>query len=147
LLIYDADCGMCSRLVLRVLKWETRRSLRFAALDSDAARRALAKREDLRKLDSVFWVELDAGGQPERCLARSDAILAIVSYLGGRWRWAQWIRIVPRRLRDWIYDLVARHRHRLGPGGDPCFLPPPEQRDRFLDIPERPQDAAHKTES
>jgi predicted DCC family thiol-disulfide oxidoreductase YuxK len=32
-----------------------------------------------------------------------------------------------------VYDFIARHRHRLMPGAEQCYLPSPAVRQRFLD--------------
>jgi predicted DCC family thiol-disulfide oxidoreductase YuxK len=56
-----------------------------------------------------------------------------MTYLGGAWRLAGVLRLVPRGLRDWIYELVARHRHAFAPANTACYVPPPEERHRFLD--------------
>jgi predicted DCC family thiol-disulfide oxidoreductase YuxK len=59
------------------------------------------------------------------------------TYLGGGWRWMARVgRLVPRKLRDAVYDLVARNRHRLARRSERCLLPTPEQRRRFLDGPD-----------
>jgi predicted DCC family thiol-disulfide oxidoreductase YuxK len=42
-------------------------------------------------------------------------------------------RLVPRGIRDWGYDLVARHRHRLAVDGAACVIPTEEERERFID--------------
>ena len=131
MLLYDGTCGFCAGSVQFVLRHEGRhRSLRFATLDGplgDAARRA---RPELTGVDSVIWLEPAAG----RVLVRSEAALAVAAYLGGPWRaLAALGRLVPRRLRDAAYDLVARNRYRIAGRLDACPVPSPEQRGRFVD--------------
>ena len=41
--------------------------------------------------------------------------------------------LVPRPVRDWAYDLVARHRRRIIKPSASCLMPTPEQRARFRD--------------
>jgi predicted DCC family thiol-disulfide oxidoreductase YuxK len=92
----------------------------------------VARHPALGGADSVVWLEPATATRPERALVRSAAALRVVGYLGGAWTllWIAWL--VPRPLRDAVYDLMARHRHRLS--GDPCVVPGPEQRSRFLDL-------------
>jgi predicted DCC family thiol-disulfide oxidoreductase YuxK len=43
------------------------------------------------------------------------------------------IRIVPRPVRDWGYDIVARNRYRWFGRTDSCMVPTPELRARFIE--------------
>ena len=131
-LLYDGVCGFCNKTVQMILDHDRRGSLRFAALQSDYAQRIVARHPELRGVDSVVFVEAAPGG--ERVYARSDAALKVASYLGGFWKVFLAARIVPRRLRDYLYDLFARNRYRLFGKYDTCMLPPPEVRARFLDV-------------
>ena len=136
LLLYDGDCGFCARSVRFVLAREGRdRSLRFATLQGPAGQAARRARPELATVDSVLWVEPGPDGGIARVLARSDAALRTLAYLGGGWRLlAAAGRLVPRRLRDAVYDLIARHRLRLAGRADAsCLMPTAEQRRRFVD--------------
>jgi predicted DCC family thiol-disulfide oxidoreductase YuxK len=106
--------------------------VRFAPLDGAFARAVLARHPELRDIDSVVWVEAEAGDATERVLTRSTAALRVASYLGGWWRLATIARLVPRPLRDAVYRLIARHRHRLSRGEPHCLVPTASQHDRFL---------------
>lgn len=83
-------------------------------------------------MDSVIWVERDQSGAAAKILVRSQAALKLAGYLGGGWRALTLLWIVPRPVRDWAYDVVARHRHRLVSGGS-CPEPTAENRGRFLE--------------
>jgi predicted DCC family thiol-disulfide oxidoreductase YuxK len=128
-LLYDGTCGLCSRLVQFILRHDRGGTLKFAGLQGDYARAAVANRPALEGVDSVIWI----GAPDEKALIRSDAALKVLTYLGGAWRLVALLRLVPRPLRDWVYHLVAEHRHALAPAGAACYLPPPEERHRFLD--------------
>lgn len=132
-LLYDGACGFCGATVALVLRRDRKGTLRFAPLGGAFARDVAARHPARAGADSVVWVEPAAAGAPERVLARSAAALRIASYLGGVWTLALGAWLVPRPLRDAVYDLVARHRHRLS--GAACFVPTPEVRARFLDAP------------
>lgn len=71
--------------------------------------------------------------QRGQALTKSDASLALLGELKKPWSWLRILRMVPRPIRDSLYDLVASNRlHWFGEKKD-CFLPTPEQRHRFLD--------------
>jgi predicted DCC family thiol-disulfide oxidoreductase YuxK len=129
LLLYDGTCGFCAGSVQFVLRHEgARRTLRFASLDGETARSLHRVRPELAGVDSLIWYEPAEG----RVLIRSEAVLAVASYLGGAWRvLGALARVVPRAVRDAAYDLFARNRYRVAGRTEACLLPTPEQRARF----------------
>jgi predicted DCC family thiol-disulfide oxidoreductase YuxK len=66
-------------------------------------------------------------------LVRSDAALRVAKYLGGWFTLARLGALVPRPVRDRVYDLIARHRHQLPAAGPSCLVPSADVRARFLD--------------
>jgi predicted DCC family thiol-disulfide oxidoreductase YuxK len=130
-LLYDGVCGFCNKTVQLILGLDRRGELRFAALQSDYGQAVVARHPELRGVDSVVFVEHVASA--ERVHVRSDAALKVAAYLGGFWRLFLAARVLPRRLRDYLYDLFARNRYKLFGKYDSCMLPPPEVRSRFLD--------------
>ena len=134
ILLYDGTCGLCARSVQFVLQHERRaKTLRFASLQGATGTAVRRRHPELESVDSVIWYAPAESRGAERVLVKSSAALEVLSYLGGGWRALAMLgRMAPRVLRDAVYDLVARHRHKLA-GGDACLLPTPEQRARFLD--------------
>jgi predicted DCC family thiol-disulfide oxidoreductase YuxK len=83
-------------------------------------------------VDSVVWVE-DAGGAGERVQVRSGAAIGVGWYLEGWWGMLATLAVgIPAVIRDWGYDLIARHRYKLTRNGPECLLPTAEERGRFL---------------
>ncbi|MGH7786432.1 MAG: thiol-disulfide oxidoreductase DCC family protein [Candidatus Binatia bacterium] len=133
IVFYDGVCGLCQRTLRFLLARDRQRRFRFAALQSDFARAALAAHgREATDLDTMFLL-LDPGGPGERLLEKSDAALTAVALLGGVWRLAGLARALPRGLRDAGYAVLVRNRYRVFGRFDRCQLPPPEVRDRFLD--------------
>jgi predicted DCC family thiol-disulfide oxidoreductase YuxK len=131
-LLYDGSCGFCAESVQLVLRHDRRGTLRFAPLDGPFGRDLLARHPELSSVDSVVWYDPASDRASERLLTRSAVALRVARYLGGVWRLAGAARLIPRPIRDRLYDLVARHRHSLVRGGPQCLVPTPEQRARFL---------------
>lgn len=131
-LLYDGVCGFCNKTVQMILDRDRRGTMRFAALQSDYGRAVTERHPELRGVDSVVFVENTAGG--ERVYVRSEAALKVASYLGGVWKVFLCAYVVPRPLRDYLYDLFARNRYRVFGKYDQCMLPPAEARARFLDV-------------
>ncbi len=63
---------------------------------------------------------------------RSDAAIRALVHIGGVWRIAAIMRVVPRSLRDAVYAWVSRNRYRWFGKRDACRLPTPQERERFL---------------
>ena len=127
-ILFDGECNLCDWSVRFVVRHDPRARFRLAALQSPVGRRLLAERGgDPRGIDSVVLIE------GERWYARSEAALRIARGLAGPWRLLSALRIVPRPLRDWAYDAVARNRFRWFGRRDACLLPTPALRERFLD--------------
>lgn len=162
ILLYDGSCGVCARSVQFLLRRDRRRkTLRFASLESPLGQALVASEPALVGVDSLIWIEPDgpvpasprlapdpsdplpeasppagAGHLSFRVRIRSDAVLEAGRYLGGAWgALAGLFGLVPRGIRDRLYDLFARNRHRVATRTDSCLLPTPEERARFLDTP------------
>lgn len=132
-MLYDGVCGLCNRSVQTILRADKRGTLRFAPLQSDYGKAAIARHAVLRDVDSVVLLEKSSDGKDERVFVRSDAGLRIASYLGGAWKLFQVFRLLPRPVRDFFYDTMARYRYKFFGKHDACLLPSPEVRSRFLD--------------
>lgn len=133
IILYDGVCGLCNRLVQFVLKRDQRDYFRFASLQSNMASTTLQRHDrDPHDLDTVYVV-VDYGQPAERLLARSDAIMFLLNRLGGVWKLATLGKVLPRSLRDAMYELVATNRYRVFGKFESCMLPEPKHRAKFLD--------------
>ena len=114
ILLYDGVCGLCNRLVQFILRSDRKAVFRFAALQSSLAAGILARHNaNAADLDTVYVV-LNHNQPNEALLARSDAVIFILKQLGGLWPVASLkLRFMPRWLRDWGYDVVARNRFEI----------------------------------
>jgi predicted DCC family thiol-disulfide oxidoreductase YuxK len=134
IVLYDGVCGLCNRLVQFLLKHDSHDRFRFASLQSEFARQVLTRHDaDPHDLDTVYVVK-DFGHPDESLLARSDAVLYMLQQLGGIWKLTAVGRVLPRRLRDAIYSVVATNRYRVFGKYESCMLPEPKHRARFLDV-------------
>ena len=127
IVLFDGVCNLCNGSVQFLLRRDRRRRFRFAALQS-AAGRALLEQYGLstQTLETIVVLE---GGQAR---VRSDAALHLARRLPWPWPALAVFRILPRPLRDALYDFVARHRYRWFGRTESCMLPTPDVADRFL---------------
>jgi predicted DCC family thiol-disulfide oxidoreductase YuxK len=134
IVFYDGVCGLCNRLIQFLLKHERHDRLRFASLQSGFAASVLQRHgKDPSDLDTVYVV-VNEGRQGERVLARSDAILYLLSVLGGVWKISIVGKILPRSLRDFFYKVVAANRYRVFGKSDSCMMPDPRHRQKFIEV-------------
>jgi predicted DCC family thiol-disulfide oxidoreductase YuxK len=133
--LYDGVCGLCNRFVNFVLPRDRRGRFHFAPLQGPFAAEVL-RRHGLTPPagdpESIVLVE-SCGTPSERLSNRSTAALRIVARLPGPWSWLGVLRLVPRPLRDWVYDRVANSRYRIFGKLDACPVPSRETRARFLE--------------
>ena len=127
-ILFDGVCNLCSGFVQFVIARDPGARFRFASLQSAAAARLLSNLPGgMSSHDSVVLVE---DGQVSR---RSTAALRVARALGFPWSLAYAFIIVPRPVRDWVYDFIARHRYQWFGKKDVCMVPTPDLRARFLD--------------
>jgi len=131
IVLFDGVCNLCSGVVRFIVARDPHARFRFAALQSDAARRACAEvgATPLAAFEPDSVIVIAEG----RALERSDAALAIAARLPFPWPVLGAFRILPRGVRDRLYRLVAKNRYRWFGRSDTCMVPTPELRARFLD--------------
>lgn len=125
---YDSGCGLCHASVKFVLPRDRAGAFRFAPLDGETFRRLVPEERRTGLPDSVV-VRTDAG----LLLVRSAAVRRLLSGLGPGWRLlGRLAGLVPARVADLVYDLVARLRRRLfRPPGAACPRVAPDLASRF----------------
>jgi predicted DCC family thiol-disulfide oxidoreductase YuxK len=127
-ILFDGVCNLCNSFVQFVIARDPLGRFQFAPLQSGAAARLLGARDTHdERPDSMFLV------QDGRVFTRSAAALRILRGLRFPWPLAFACIAVPRPLRDWAYDMVARHRDQWFGRRDVCMVPTPDLRARFLD--------------
>ncbi len=135
IILYDGVCGLCNRLVQFILKRDTRDRFRFAALQSKFAENLLKKHGLIAQQFDSVCLALDHGLSTERLQMSSSASISIFRELGIFWRaLASLFSLVPKALRDWGYNLIARYRYRIFGKYETCPLPKAGDRHKFIDV-------------
>lgn len=125
LFVFDGVCVLCSRGAAWLMRRDKRQTFRFATAQAPLG--AALYRHYGIVMDETYLL-IDEG----RAYAKSDGYLRIAAILGGWWRLALILRVIPRGLRDWAYDIVARNRYRWFGKAAYCALVPPELQKRVL---------------
>ena len=127
-ILFDGVCNLCNEFVQFVIARDPAGHFRFGALSSDAAARVLKDAGVTPPLpDSIVLVENGV------VYFRSDAPLRIARRLTFPWPLAYGLTIVPRFIRDRVYDFVAAHRYKWFGRRDVCMVPSPDLEQRFLE--------------
>jgi predicted DCC family thiol-disulfide oxidoreductase YuxK len=139
ILLYDGVCGLCNHFVQFILRRDRDDQFRFASLQSALASRILLRHDvNPGALDTLYVVVNPEsagsfGSGSEHLLARSDAAIFILRRLPGSSQVLAFIlRLMPRSLRDFGYNIVARTRYRIFGRYETCPLPSSETRRKFL---------------
>jgi len=126
-ILFDGVCNLCNGFVQFVIARDPSAHFRFASLQSPAAASLLRDAGITGPLpDSMVLV------QDGRVFFRSEGALRVARRLTFPWWLASGFRIVPRVIRDRVYDVVAAHRYRWFGRRDICMVPTPDLARRFL---------------
>lgn len=131
LILFDGTCGLCHQWTRFVLSEDrTGVAFQFAPLQGETYA-ALNSGTQIEESPGSIVVETANG----ESLVRADAIMYILTRLGGLWRvTAAAMKIFPRSVRNKVYDCVARNRHSVFPSAKTlCPIVPADLRSRFRD--------------
>ena len=126
IILFDGVCQFCDKSVQFILKRDPNGKFSFSSLQSDTGIQLRKDYHIPEELDSIILIE------GEKYHSKSTAALKIVRELRGGWKWLYILIFVPQRIRDAVYDMVARNRLKWFGEKTACQLPPPEVRKRFL---------------
>ena len=125
-IVFDGICNWCNAWINFTMARDRGR-FHFATLQSDKGQELL-KLLELPAQDFETFVLLERG----RVFTKSTAALRITGQLSGGWPLLSLFCLIPRPLRDVMYNYVARHRYRLMGKAPSCRVPTAEERSRFV---------------
>jgi predicted DCC family thiol-disulfide oxidoreductase YuxK len=125
-IFFDGVCGLCNRSVDFLIRHDKRRLFLFAPLQGETAAKELSG-SFTEQPDTIILKE------DLQVYYKSTAVLRILSKIGGVWKLTAAGYIIPRYLRDIIYDIVANNRYKIFGKKESCRIPSPEERKIFLD--------------
>lgn len=122
---YDGDCGFCNRSVAFVLKNDSKKDILFAPLQSDYCKRIFDEHGWAAPDLSTFYYLRDG-----TLYRKSTAAFEVMRNFSYPQKLMMAAYIVPRFIRDGVYDFIAKRRQRISKGY--CVIPSEEDRKRFL---------------
>ncbi|HLW32927.1 MAG TPA: thiol-disulfide oxidoreductase DCC family protein [Aequorivita sp.] len=127
IILFDGVCNLCNGAVTFVIKRDKQKVFKFATLQSELGVDLLSNfKIDRSELDSIILINGD------RFYSKSSAALYIAKNLSGAYPLLFGFIILPKFLRDWIYDFIAKNRYRWFGKRESCMIPTPELAKRFL---------------
>lgn len=125
--VMDATCALCSWGARMIHRLDRSGEIRIAPIQSETGA-ALMRDNGLDPLDPDTWLFIENG----TVWRDFDALIRVGSRSGGVGHVFVALKILPRPVRDWLYQRVARNRYAMFGRGDMCALPDPAFRARLL---------------
>ena len=128
LVLFDGVCNFCNYWVNFAIKRDKKKKLKFTTLQGATANHLLPRYNiNPTSLNSVIFI--DKG----KAYTQSSASLRICKYMDGGWKLFYGFMIIPKFIRDFFYNIIARKRYKWFGKKEECMVPTPELRNRFLD--------------
>jgi predicted DCC family thiol-disulfide oxidoreductase YuxK len=127
LILFDGVCKLCHAWSRFIIKYDKRHIFKLATVQSTEGQAILkhfAMPTD--SFDTILYI--DKNGK----FAKSEAFLEIIKRLGFPWKLLIIGKIIPKKIRNWLYDRVAKNRYALFGKYEQCFLPTKDHNSRFL---------------
>ena len=127
ILLFDGVCNLCDSFVQFIIRHDPEAVFRFTPLQSEAGQYFLQEAGfPAEELSTVVLV------YQGKFYTHSDVALQVVRYLPGLWSLLYGLRIIPKSIRDTIYNWVANNRYRWFGKQESCMMPTPDLKSRFL---------------
>ena len=127
LIIFDGNCNLCHATVLFLIRRDHQKQFRLMTNTSNAGKRFISQINF-----PEMWTKSVLLLEHQKVYVKSDAVLRIVRYLPAPWRYFWIFSFIPKFLRDFVYDFVAKIRYGLF-GQANCQQFPPEITERLYD--------------
>jgi len=127
ILLFDGVCNFCNFWVNFLLDRDKEDKFRFTPLQSEIGEKFL-KKLCLSTKDFDTFVLIDE----DKYYIKSTAALIVAKNLTGLWKMLYVFIIIPRPIRDSLYNLVAKNRYKLFGKREACRIPTSEERNKFL---------------
>jgi predicted DCC family thiol-disulfide oxidoreductase YuxK len=126
IIFFDGVCNFCNYWVNFALKYNKKQNLYFAALQSDFAKKMLSEYGyQTSSLSSVVFLK------DNKIFTQSSAALKIAKELSYPWKVAYLFYFIPKLIRDFFYNIIAKYRYRLLGKRDQCRIPSAKEKGRF----------------
>ncbi|HQW84490.1 MAG TPA: thiol-disulfide oxidoreductase DCC family protein [Ferruginibacter sp.] len=127
IILFDGVCNFCNNAVNFTIKRNKKGNIFFAAIQSDAGQNILQQYHLPKdEMQSFIFIE------NEKVYKQSTAALRVCRHLTALWPLCYGFIIVPKFIRDSIYNWIAKNRYKWFGIRQECMIPTPEIKARFL---------------
>lgn len=127
IILFDGVCNLCNGAINHVIKRDEKNVFKFAALQSDIGQELTSKFNiDRLKVDSIILID------GEKHYEKSSAALHIAKHLSGAYPLLFGFMIIPKFIRNAVYDYIARNRYKWFGKKESCMIPSAELKSKFL---------------
>lgn len=132
IVLFDGVCKLCNAWARFLIKYDTRYVFKLASVQSDEGRALLSRFGfPLDDFSTMLLVEDD------KIYQRSTAFIRVVARLPWPWKLAAIFWIIPRFIRNWLYDRIALNRYKLFGKYSTCVLPSADDENRYWREPKK----------
>jgi predicted DCC family thiol-disulfide oxidoreductase YuxK len=129
IILYDGECFLCDHSVQFILKRDRHTVFRFCTLQDAIKYSDLSNLLDLTSKNSVILIYKGL------IYDKSDAAIHTMRLIGG---WLSWLGsvayIVPKFIRNTVYNFIAKNRYTWFGKSDTCLMPNPTYTSQFLNL-------------
>ncbi len=127
LILFDGFCNLCNSSVQKIISLDVKNRFVFTSLNSKTATKILHQHHFNTSIDSILLYKNN------QIHYKSSAILRIVSEFGLLWKLLFIFWIIPKPIRDFCYDIIAKNRYKWFGKRNKCMVPTKEIQQKFLD--------------
>jgi predicted DCC family thiol-disulfide oxidoreductase YuxK len=129
IVLFDGLCNFCNSTVLQIIKYDKRNHLKFSSLQSDFGKKiSKLYKMDQNDLSTIIFIKNE-----KEVYKESTAVIEIIKLLEGKPKIFLIIKIIPRTIRDFFYQIISKNRYKLFGKRESCMIPTAEIRNKFLD--------------
>lgn len=126
-ILFDGVCNLCNGSVNFLIRRDEKGIFKYSPLQSNFSKKLIDELNIPKYVDSIILVHKN------RYYLKSDAVIEIIKELKWYWKIFLFGSILPRKLRDKIYDIIANHRYNWFGKRDECMIPTDDLKSRFIE--------------
>jgi predicted DCC family thiol-disulfide oxidoreductase YuxK len=128
IILFDGVCNLCNGFVNFLILRDKQNQFQFGSLQSPKVQELLKEyHHSTNDLSTVLLIE------DNKLYSQSTAVLKILRKMNGGWPLLYGFIILPKPVRDFFYQLIAKNRYRLFGRKDACMIPTPELKAKFVE--------------
>jgi len=117
-ILFDSKCNLCSKSVKKVMKLDKNKIFKFISNNSDYGKELINE----FNLNSITTETIILFTSEKEFLIKSDAAISIITRLNIIFKVFNILLVIPKVIRDKVYDYVAKNRYKWFGENDSCEI-------------------------